>query len=175
MRQVPPQEALARKYPEWIVLIVSRAANGQINVMPAGWSMVCSGEPPMYAIAVSPKRFTHKAILDSQAFVIAAPGPDMGEAVWYTGTHSGWDGDKMDASGLKTQPGTATPVPLIEGAVFNLECRLSHQMETGDHTIFVGEIVAAHVDDDVPGRLMNFGDGVYGLAELVESSKYQTP
>ncbi|HEY64707.1 MAG TPA: flavin reductase family protein [Caldilineae bacterium] len=173
MRQVTPQEALSRKYPEWIVLVVSCAANGQVNVMPAGWSMVCSAKPPLYAVSVSPKRFTHKAILDSRAFVIAAPGPDMGEAVWYTGNHSGYDGDKMPASGLKTRPGTATPVPLIEGAVFNLECRLVQQVETGDHTVFVGEIVAAHVDDSVEGRLMNFGDGIYGLAQLVESTRYE--
>jgi flavin reductase (DIM6/NTAB) family NADH-FMN oxidoreductase RutF len=36
--------------------------------------------------------------------------------------------------------------PLIKECVANLECKLQTQCTSGDHTIFVGEIVDAHVD-----------------------------
>ena len=44
MKQVNPSEAMQQKFPEWIVMVVSRDANGQANVMPAGWGMICSGK-----------------------------------------------------------------------------------------------------------------------------------
>jgi len=41
-------------------------------------------------------------------------------------------------------------VPLIDGAICALECRLHAQLPGGDHSIFVGEVVDARVTDDAP-------------------------
>ena len=56
MRQVAVSQALKFKYPEWIDLVVSRGADGQVNMMPAGWSTICSGTPPMYAFRYVPPK-----------------------------------------------------------------------------------------------------------------------
>ena len=40
MREVPAGQALKQKYPEWIDLVVSRGADGGVNVMPVGWSAI---------------------------------------------------------------------------------------------------------------------------------------
>ena len=47
MQRTTVSEASLRKYPEWIVLIVVAGPSGEVNVMPAGWSMYTSFEPPM--------------------------------------------------------------------------------------------------------------------------------
>jgi flavin reductase (DIM6/NTAB) family NADH-FMN oxidoreductase RutF len=60
-------------------------------------------------------------------------------------------------------PGRALRTPLIEDAFINFECRLMSVTEAGDHTIFVGQVLAAHMGD-VPGPLVNFGGGRYALA-----------
>jgi flavin reductase (DIM6/NTAB) family NADH-FMN oxidoreductase RutF len=36
---------------------------------------------------------------------------------------------------------------------------VAHAFETGDHTIFVGEVLASHVEEGVNARLYNVGDG----------------
>jgi len=39
------EEAISRKYPEAVVMIVSCDEEGRANVMPAGWFMSTSGNP----------------------------------------------------------------------------------------------------------------------------------
>jgi flavin reductase (DIM6/NTAB) family NADH-FMN oxidoreductase RutF len=41
-------------------------------------------------------------------------------------------------------------VPLIDGAITRLECRVSERLEGGDHTIFVGEVVDAKTEEGEP-------------------------
>ena len=173
MRQVKVSEAVARKYPEWIVLIVTKSAQGQVNIMPAGWSMVTSGIPPMFAISVRLTHYTHQLIESEREFVIAFPSPGMGPAIEYTGSHHGWDVDKLAGCDLGITPAKMVKPPLIEGAVVNLECKLAASMVTGDHTIFVGEIVAAHVEDEAPARLVNFGAGQYAAALIDERTLFE--
>ncbi len=168
MKRVSVADALKLKYPEWIDLVVSRGADGQVNAMPAGWSMIASSSPPLYAVAISPKRYTARLIRETGEFVIAVPSLRLKEATYYCGTHSGRDGDKIGPAGLELLPASEVQVPLIAGAVYNLECKLYAEMETGDHIIFVGEVVAAHIDESVGPRLLNFGDERWACAREAE-------
>lgn len=173
MKRIPSSEALKRKYPEWIVLVVTMDQQGQVDVMPAGWCMVTSGRPLMFAVSVHPHRHTHTLLREAGEFVIAFPAVGQGPAVWYCGSHSGRDVDKIAHTDLELLPAAEIKTPLIKGAVANFECRLVQQMDTGDHTIFVGEVVAAHIEEEASGRLLNFGDFRYGLAEIVSGTLYE--
>lgn len=51
--------------------------------------------------------------------------------------------------------------PVLEGVLAFLECKVAEAFEGGDHTIFVGEVIAAHVDDGEP--LLYFRGGYAGL------------
>ena len=172
MRQVRASEALKHKYPEWIDLVVSRGTDGQVNVMPAGWSTIASGDPLLYAVAINAGHHTTQLIRERGEFVVAAPPAAMGAAVWYCGTHSGREGDKIGPSGLELVPATSVGVPLLKGAVYNLECVLHTQVETGDHVLFVGQVVAAHLDEDAGPRLVNFGDR-WACAQVVPETVFE--
>jgi flavin reductase (DIM6/NTAB) family NADH-FMN oxidoreductase RutF len=37
---------------------------------------------------------------------------------------------------------------LLADAILNIECRLQSVCDTGDHSIFVGEVVASHTNED---------------------------
>ena len=134
--------------------------------------MITSYKPPMYAVSVGYARHSRENILATGEFTIAYPGPEMGNAIHYCGTRSGRDGDKLPGSGLVTIPAEQINAPLLEGAVANLECRLVSQAETGDHTIFIGQVLAAHVADEPAARLLNFGPGIYALAQPVPGSEF---
>ena len=157
MRQVPVPEALRRKYPEWLALIVTVDAAGRPNAMAAGWCMWTSGNPPMLAVSVGLSRYTHELLQARKEFVVAFPGVGQGEATLAVGSRSGRDApDKVAAAGLVLRPAAQVGVPLIDGAAVNFECRLAAQLRTGDHTIFVGEVLAAHVADPPVKRIVNF-------------------
>jgi len=119
--------------------------------------MVASHDPPLFAVSVGHTCYTHQLIRSQKEFVIAFPGPGLEEAIDYTGSCSGRDvEDKFERSGLRPLRAKKVRPPLLSGCVVNLECQLADALEAGDHTVFLGRVVAAHVDRDVPARILNF-------------------
>jgi len=163
MKQVAPGEAVRRKYPEWIVLVVARDGEGRANLMPAGWGMICSGEPFMVCVAIAHGHYTHQCIEETKEFVFAWAGEGQAELVSYAGSHTGADVDKFADFDIPTAPAAVVAVPLLAEAAANLECRLHRAVSVGDHTIFVGEVVAAHVPDEPIAKLDNFA-GTFAVA-----------
>ena len=73
--------------------------------------------------------------------------------------------DKLVAHGTATQPATKIDCVLLSDAVANFECVLEGEVVTGDHAVFVGRVVAAHVNEDIEARrLYNFGGDAFGSA-----------
>jgi len=163
MKEVSFSEAMRRKYPEWVVLITTVDENGTPDVMPAGWAMIASHQPPMFAISVGHGRYTHELIRNQKEFVIAFPGPDLGKAIEDTGSCSGRDVNKFKKFGLKSLKAKEVKPPLLSGCVVNLECKLEGELEAGDHTIFLGRVVVSHIDEEIHARILNFS-GKFAVA-----------
>ncbi|NLO04902.1 MAG: flavin reductase family protein [candidate division WS1 bacterium] len=157
MKQVKPEQALVHKYPEWVILIVACAEDGTPNVMPAGWGMICSGDPLLVAVAIAFDRHTHRCIEETGEFIFAWAGAHQARLVKHCGSTSGAEEDKFEALQIPTAPAAVLDLPLLAEAAINLECKLRDRMKTGDHTIFVGEVVAAHLPDKPTATLLNFG------------------
>jgi flavin reductase (DIM6/NTAB) family NADH-FMN oxidoreductase RutF len=161
LEQCTNAQANNKKYPEWIVLISSISKDGKPNVMTAGWCMCTSHSPLLYAISVAPQRYTHKLLMEVPEFVLAAPKFELAESSLYVGTKSGRDEDKIKAANLVIKPALKVKPYLIGGCVFNMECKVVSTLETGDHTIFVGEVLQSHISDSDHMRILNFGSGVF--------------
>jgi flavin reductase (DIM6/NTAB) family NADH-FMN oxidoreductase RutF len=56
-----------------------------------------------------------------------------------------------------------TGAPLLAGAVAQLDCRLESAHESGDHTIYIGEVVDTRLSEGDP--LVFYDRGYYGLAD----------
>ena len=59
------------------------------------------------------------------------------------GTYTGALDDKVKLANLRLQPAQNVRPPVIVDALGRLECRVTGQVPTGDHTLFVGQIVHA--------------------------------
>ena len=53
-------------------------------------------------------------------------------------------------AGAPVVPGELTGMPLIEGAIAHLECRVHDRPDGGDHTIIIGEVLRAASTDGEP-------------------------
>jgi flavin reductase (DIM6/NTAB) family NADH-FMN oxidoreductase RutF len=157
MKRSEIDEAISRQYPEGVVMIISTDEKGRPNAMPAGWYMFTSSDPPMLAVSISPKRYTHELIQKTQEFVAAFPSKDQARIVDLCGSYNGGEVDKFDCFSIPTEPADIVKPPLIEGSVACLECEVVSSLTTGDHTIFVGRIVAGHVSARPTERLYNLG------------------
>jgi flavin reductase (DIM6/NTAB) family NADH-FMN oxidoreductase RutF len=130
------------------VLITTRLGE-KINVMTAAWQMPVSFKPMLVAVSIGHERFSHKLILESREFVINIPNLEMIKEVLCCGTHSGRDADKFKVCKLTPVKAQKVSVPLIKECIGNIECRLYSHHKAGDHTIFVGEAVAASVREGI--------------------------
>jgi len=146
MKETPLRSA-GLLFPTVAALATCVDEEGEANIIALGWAMKTSHDPPMVAISVKPSRYSHDLIARSGEFVLAIPTMEMVEELHYCGRNSGRDVDKFEETGLTPLPAEKVRPPLIEECAANLECRMVSQLTTGDHTIFVGEVVAAHVDE----------------------------
>ncbi len=128
------------------ILITSRLKD-KMNVMTAAWQMPVSFSPMLVAVAIGRARFSHSLIEESGEFVIAVPHIGIIDRVWCCGTHSGKDHDKFSVCNLTAIQARKVNAPLIEECIGNIECRVHSHHPAGDHTIFVGEVVAASVQE----------------------------
>ena len=147
------------KYPEPIVFVIAKDANGKANPMTAGWATNVSSSPPMKAVALVPKRYTAAAIRHSKCFTIVYPSADMDAEALFFGTKSGRDIDKLDVTGCKTEPATKIDSVILSDATANFECELETEIPIGDHILFVGKVVASHMNTEPTKRLYTVAAG----------------
>lgn len=156
-------EALRRKYPEAVAIGIAIDPQGKPNPIALGWVMSTSIEPPMLAVSIGLTRYSLEAFRQAGEFVVSFPSSTMVADTLFHGTKSGRDMDKLAACGTRTQPATQVRGVLLADAVANFECRLESELPTGDHVIFVGRVLAAHVNADrALRRLYSLGNDQLG-------------
>lgn len=153
LKSANTQEALSRKYPESIALAGVADENSKGNFIPLGWFMQTSHEPPMLAISIGKTRYSHQLLEKAGEFTLGLPGENMEEEVRYCGTHSGRDVNKIDKLGIEIMPAKKINAPHAAKCVASFECRLTASIESGDHTIFTGEIVNAYISKENSKKL----------------------
>ncbi len=145
--EVPLDRALRVGPPTSIVLATSISADDRPNIITLGMYMPISSKPPLIAIGVSPRRHSHKLISETGQFVINVPTKEIVKEVIHCGSVSGREHDKFKETGLTPIPASIVKPPLIKECVSNMECMVVASYECGDHTLFLGEVVSAHVDE----------------------------
>jgi len=158
-KQVEYLEAVRTKYPEQVVIAIAKDKNGKANPVTLGWTMFASGSPLMMAIAVAAGHYTVKAIEHSKCFTIAYPSAEMAEAALFFGSHSGRDTDKFAACDCRTEPARQIDSVLLSDAVANFECVEESRLAAGDHIIYLGRVVTAHVNTEPKKRLYTVAPG----------------
>jgi flavin reductase (DIM6/NTAB) family NADH-FMN oxidoreductase RutF len=134
-------------HPRHTVLVTSMDEEGTPNIITLAWSMVTSFTPPMVAISVAPARYSHDLIKNGGEFVVNIPPMEIVGETLFCGRNSGKAVDKFAASGLTPLPSSQVRPPWIKECVAHLECKVVNEVSTGDHTIFVGEVLEAGVDE----------------------------
>ena len=166
MQQIKPYtEAINLKYPESVVIAIARDPQGKYNPITLGWKMIVSHAPPMMAVAIGKTRYSMEAFNSAGEFVISFPSEHQADEALFYGTKSGRDIDKFAEAGADTIPAEKIDCVLLAEAVANFECRLVSQLETGDHVVFVGEIVCSHINEKTLNRLYTVAKG-YKMAGL---------
>jgi len=145
---VGPSNAYRLVHPMHTVLVSCVGKNGKPNIITLAWAMPTSINPPLVAVSIAPRRHSHSLIEETGEFVVNIPTMEILDATFYCGRVSGRDHDKFKEAKLTPMPARRVKPPIIKECVAHLECKLHSQFKTGDHTIFVGEIIEAYANKE---------------------------
>ena len=130
------------------VLLVGSNVNGKPNIMAAAWGGIANSEPPMISVAIRPRRYTMKGILENMTFSVNIPSVDHITEADYCGIVSGAKSDKVAACNLQIYYGKLETAPLIEQCPINLECKVVHILNLGSHNLVIGSVEDTHISEE---------------------------
>ncbi len=131
------------------VVLVTCGSGDKANIITVGMYMPISIRPPYVCIGISPQRYSHQLIEETEEFVVNSPGISIEKEMHYCGVKSGKDVNKWKETGLTAIPSLKVGAPRIKECFGHLECKVVESHVMGDHTLFVGEVVATSADEDV--------------------------
>ena len=100
--------------------------------------------PPLVLVCIEKSVKSHDALAAAKRFGVSILGSEQGDV-------SSRFASKVDdkCAGIAVARGERG-VPLIDGALCTIECRVREQLPGGDHSIFIGEVVTARVREGAP-------------------------
>jgi flavin reductase (DIM6/NTAB) family NADH-FMN oxidoreductase RutF len=132
-------------------VLVSASHAGVANVMAAAWAGVLDFMPPKLTVVLDKATATRALIEASGQFALQLPTRAMAALTTGVGTDSAHTvPDKLHKHGVQLFSVAGSGVPLVQGCVGWLLCRLvpePHNQQTYD--LFIGEVTAAWADDRV--------------------------
>jgi flavin reductase (DIM6/NTAB) family NADH-FMN oxidoreductase RutF len=148
------------------IVLVSSAHKGATNIMTMGWHMIMETEPSLIGCYIWTENHSFEMIRRSRQCVINVPTVDLAAAVVKIGNSSGRDIDKFSEFGLTPKPGTQVRAPLIDECYASLECRLVDSSLIRKYSLFVLEVVHAHVAaaPKTPKTIHYRGDGAFMIS-----------
>jgi len=130
--------------------------NDEINGMIASWVSQVSYDPLLIMAAVHRNRYSHRLIEQSGCFALHVLTRDQSDFLQrFKGS-----GSKAKFSGIRWHRGT-TGCPVLSDCLAYFECRVKAKYTPGNHTLFIGEVIAGQVV--IPGDPLSTldYDGVY--------------
>jgi flavin reductase (DIM6/NTAB) family NADH-FMN oxidoreductase RutF len=84
----------------------------------------------------------------SEEFALNVPSVELLHHTQYLGSVSGRDANKLDLTKLPTFKAQRIEAPLLEGCLAYIECGVADAYTIGDHTLYVGKVLAAQVETE---------------------------
>lgn len=137
-----------RIYPMPCPLVVGGNAHNA-DAMAVAWIGIASGKPPSISMALRKTRRTLELIRETGEFTVNLPTTAQAAVVDFFGTTSGRDTDKFARTGWTLEAPDVVTTPIIAECPYNLECRVSHDIDLGDYALIVGEIVQSHAEEAI--------------------------
>jgi flavin reductase (DIM6/NTAB) family NADH-FMN oxidoreductase RutF len=138
-----------RMIPYGLYVLTADDGKGNISAATVNWVTQTAFAPPLVVVGIKADAHGHAIIKTARHFALNMLGKDQ-KALAFTFFKPTEVADGK-LSGAPYHTGT-TGAPLLDDAPAAVECRLTTIVEEGDHHIFVGEVVEAHLTKPPSGR-----------------------
>jgi flavin reductase (DIM6/NTAB) family NADH-FMN oxidoreductase RutF len=152
------KKTMLRKIPHG--LFVCGVKEGEeVNGFTVSWVMQGSFQPPLVINCVNTSSGSHAMIKSSQVFALSVLGAEQKEMAQKFFKPQRRVGNKFED--VEFYIGE-TGCPIISDSLGYVECRVVGAIEHGDHTVFVGEVIAAGVHREGDPLLLESTGWNYG-------------
>lgn len=170
MMQAVPLSQAYRLLNHGPTVLVGSGHAGRTNVMAAAWAMPLDFDPPKVAVVIDKATLTRELVEASGQFSLNVPTVAQAELTRAVGGMSGREhADKLDRCRVDTLPAPGSGVPLVQGCIAHLACKLlpATAHVAGPHDLFLAEVTAAWADGRVfSGGRWHFEDASDELRSL---------
>jgi flavin reductase (DIM6/NTAB) family NADH-FMN oxidoreductase RutF len=148
------------------IVLVTSAWGGKTNIMTMGWHMMMEFTPALFGSIISNANFSFGLIRKSGECVVNVPTVDLADTVADIGNCTGEDIDKFERFGLTKVKARHVAAPLIAQCYASFECRLYDGSQIDKYSLFIWEVVKAHVSPTpkYPRTIHYKGDGQFRVA-----------
>lgn len=167
-RTIPPGDfhrfMIGVVVPRPIAFVSTINAAGQLNVAPFSFFNALTNRPPLLGISITRRggepKDTLRNIEQTGEFVVNTVDEALGARMVQTSGDWPEDVDEFQLAGLTPLPSDRVRPPRVGESPVSMECRRHQVIELGSTHFVVGEIVCAHVKDEV------LTDGRVDIAKL---------
>jgi flavin reductase (DIM6/NTAB) family NADH-FMN oxidoreductase RutF len=137
------RSALSR-FPSGVTVVTTKDASGRFHGITVSAFSSVSLDPPLVLICIERDAYSHQAFLESGVFAVNFLSSSQSEL---SERFASPLDDKFDEVDFTLGD---LGLPLLAGCLVNLECKVRNTGDGGDHTIFIGEVESARVNDGDP-------------------------
>ena len=142
------------------------------NVFTAAWTGIVNTIPPKTYVSIRPSRYSYGLIRENRQFVINLTTERLVRAADFCGVRSGRDLDKFAETGLAPQPSFTVDCPSVAQSPLSLECRVTDIIPMGSHDMFLADITAVSVEEELIDREGKLHLERCGLAAYAHGAYY---
>jgi flavin reductase (DIM6/NTAB) family NADH-FMN oxidoreductase RutF len=152
------KKTMLRKIPHGLYICGVKDGD-EVNGFTASWVMQASFTPPLVVNCVKQDSKSHAMIKSSGVFALSILGAEQKAIAQNFFKPQRRVGNKFEE--VEFYPGE-TGCPIISDTLGYVECRVVGSVEQGDHTVFVGEVIAAGVHREGEPLLLESTGWQYG-------------
>lgn len=132
--------------------MVTCSYEGRDNVFTVAWTGITNTVPPKTYISVRPSRHSYQMIKESGEFAINLTTAALVRAADSCGVYTGKKVDKFERCKLTKAEASEISCPILADSPLTLECRVTDIIPLGSHDMFLADIVAIDVDEELIGK-----------------------
>ena len=134
------------------VTVVSTEQEGTVHAMTASAFMSVSLDPPLVLVSVGKKARFHDAVSETKRYGVSILTDSQQPLSYYFAGRPGELAVQWERNGFGS--------PVLPEALAHLDCTVEQIVEAGDHTLFIGRVLALRSGEGMP---LVYFRGHYGL------------
>ncbi len=147
-----------------VTVVTTRTADGTNHGMTANAFSSVSLDPPLILVCVAHKSHAHGHLQESGSFVVnllchdqLATSDRFAHRILTDDGYTSWPNDRDKFDDLAFSPCEHTGAAILDGNLGTLSCQVHEVLPGGDHSVFIGRVVAIEGPVEEAAPLLFFG------------------